>query len=76
MSFIGILGALITATLLFKAFFRDMDDFYDCVRYYLTPDIWNILKGEFHQNFFAEGKIFFWLGLSIASGYGVHQIFS
>jgi len=76
MSAYGVIGFLVTAALLFKVFFKDKDDFFSCVRYYFTPDIWSLLKGEFHQNFFAEGKIFLWLGLSAAMGFGIHQLLS
>jgi len=76
MSTIGIIGFSLTATMLFRVFFSSKEDFFDCIRYCFTPDLWSILKGEFHQDFYAEVKIFLWLGLSVLMGFGLHQLFS
>jgi len=76
MSIVGVLGFIITAGLTFNFFFSSKEDFFDCVKYYLTPDIWSILKGQFHQDFFAEAKIFFWLILSLGMGFCVHKFFN
>ena len=53
-----------------------MEDFMVCLKYYLTPDFWSFIRGEYHQDSFAEMKIFFWLGLSVLIGYGMHQVFN
>ena len=76
MSAYGIIGFLVSAALMYKVFFKDKHDFLSCVRYYFTPDVWSLLKGEFHQDFFAEGKILLWLGLSVVMGFGIHQVLS
>ena len=76
MSLSGIVGFLLAAVLSFKAFFSSMEDFMVCLKYYLTPDFWSFIRGEYHQDSFAEMKIFFWLGLSALIGYGMHQVFN
>ena len=75
MSVIGAIGFMVTAGLLFNIVFSSKDDFVNCLKYYFTPDVWSLLKGEFHQDFFAEGKILIWLVLSALVGYGMHQAF-
>lgn len=75
MSISGVLGFLITAGLLYNVFFSSKEQFFECVKYYLTPDVWSFLKGEFQNDFFAEFRLLLWLGLSAAMGAAVHHFF-
>ena len=76
MSLSGVIVFILTAGLLFNIVFSSKDDFIDSVKYYFTPDVWSVFKGEFHQGSVAQGKLFIWLALSGLVGYGADQFFA
>ena len=66
----GIVTGLLVLVGLFKPIFGDLDDFYDCVKFWVTPDIISFFRGEGVDDYWAEMKLFLWLLLGIGSGYG------
>ncbi len=56
---------VVAAILLFKRFFGSKEEFIECLKFWLMPDIVNWIRGEFWQNEIAKLKIFFWLLSSI-----------
>ena len=42
-------------------FFKDWDDFGECIRYSLTPDIVSLFRGEYWDDERATFKLWFWL---------------
>ena len=65
---VSIAVGLLVAGLLFRAFFDDWDGFMECVRYYLTPEIISIFRGEWGENGWAEMKLSVYIALSVGSG--------
>lgn len=59
---------LLVAGLLFQAFFGDWDGFKECVRYYLTPDIISMFRGEWGEDGWAEMKLGVYVALCVGSG--------
>ncbi|TDR20832.1 hypothetical protein C8D91_1810 [Marinicella litoralis] len=57
----------------FKYFFQDSQDFIDCVKYWLTPDIIAFLRGEWDRQYWSEMRLFFWLLLGSLSAYGAYR---
>ena len=72
----GIVTGLFVLVCLFKPVFGDADDFYDCVKFWLTPDIISFFRGEGVDDYWAEMKLFFWLAVGAATGYAVHALIS
>ena len=70
--FFAILASLITAILLFRVFFGTLNEFVDCVRFWLTPYIISWLRGESTEDWWAELKLIIWLLMSFGIGYGVY----
>ncbi len=70
---LSIAAGLMALRVSFKYFFQDWETFSECIRHWFTPEIIAIFRGEWDHNLWAELKIFFWLLLGFASGYGVHQ---
>lgn len=70
----GLATALIVLGLLFKPIFDDIDGFGDCVRFWLTPDIWSWMQGEGYDDWWAEMKLFAWLLLGGGAGFGVFSL--
>jgi len=46
-------------------------DFIDCIKFWFTPDIVSMFRGQYWEDNWAELKLLLWLALSIAVGYGV-----
>lgn len=74
--FIGWSAGFFAAAILFKSFFKTKDDFFDCMRFWFTPDIISAFRGEFFDDHWAEFKLFIWVGLSICVGYGAYKLLS
>ena len=49
--------------LLFRVLYRDMQEFIDAVWFWLKPDLWSLLDGEYWDDFWAEMK----LGMFVAA---------
>jgi hypothetical protein len=43
--------------------FKDWDNFWDCVKFWLTPDIISLFRGEWMEDQWAQMKLFVWLAL-------------
>ena len=64
---------------LWRLTFGCMEDFLECVRYWLTPDIISMFRGEYGEDFWGELKLFWWLALcvgAVAAEYAlIHWLF-
>lgn len=69
---IGIIAGIIVLALLFKPFFGDLPGFWECVRYWLTPDIFSLFRGEWGEDWLAEMKLGFWLFCGAGAGFAVY----
>jgi hypothetical protein len=56
--------------------FNDFDDFCECMSYAIQPDIYSWYKGELSDDWWAEWRIYIWIMISCAAGYGVHFVLS
>lgn len=74
MVFMGILAGIITAVLMYKVIFSGKDDFFECIRFWLIPDIFSMIRGQYWDDHWAQLKLFIWLGASVAAGYSVYNI--
>lgn len=50
-----------TLILTIPIFFSGLDDFWQCVKYALTPDIISWLRGEWGDDWRSENRIFLWM---------------
>ncbi len=67
-----IIAGVVTLALLFKPFFGDKDHFFECVRFWFTPDLFSLFRGEYHQDWWAEMKLGAWLFLGGIVGFLVY----
>ena len=67
----SIIGVAVLA-LLFKPFFGGREDFFRCVKFWFTPDIISAFRGEYHEDWLAEMKLFLWLAAGAATGLGTY----
>ncbi len=47
--------------LLFNQFFDSSEDFYECLRYYFTPDLFSLFRGEYLKDRFSEMRLGFFI---------------
>ncbi|MFC2715417.1 hypothetical protein [Kingella denitrificans] len=71
----AIAAALLTAVLLYMLLFEDWDDFLECVKFWLMPDIISMFRGKYWEDVWAELKLLVWLGISIGVGALVYHNF-
>ena len=70
----GVISGLATMALLFKPFFGTAAEFWECLRYSMTPDILSWISGEGMDDFIAELKLGVWCVCGIAVGIGVNSL--
>lgn len=54
--------------------FREWEEFWECVRFWLTPDWLSGFRGEYFEDMWAEMRLFFWLVLCAGTIYGEWHI--
>ena len=69
---LAILGGSAVGYMLYKLLFDTLDEFMDCVRFWFTPDIISLFRGQYYEDAWAEMKLILWLAISIGSGYGIY----
>ena len=60
--------------LLGKWIFKDWRGFAECLRFWLTPNIISLFRGEYAQDWWSEMKLFFYLlccGVCVAAEYAL-----
>ncbi len=65
----GLAVALIAGQLLFRVFFEDSEDFWECVRYSFTPDVFSLFKGEYWEDKLKSLKLGVFLVICAGAGY-------
>lgn len=69
---VAILAGVLVLVGLFKPFFGGTDGFLECLRFWFTPDVVSLFRGEWGEDQWAEMKIGFWLFLGVISGLAVY----
>jgi len=68
----GFIAGIIVLALLFKPVFGDASQFWECVRFWFTPDVFSLFRGEWAADRWAEMKLGFWLLCGAAAGFGAY----
>lgn len=58
--------------LLFKPIFGDADGFWECVRFWFTPNIVSWFQEEYYEDLVSTFKLHAWLGCGVLAGAVVH----
>ena len=66
---LAICAGVAMAAVLFKPFFDDVSEFLECIRFWFTPEIISIFRGEWNEDLWAELKLFVYFGLSVGVGF-------
>jgi len=65
----GVAVALLAGKLLFRLFFEDAEDFWECVRYSFTPDVFSLFKGEYWEDKLKSMKLGLFVVVCIGAGF-------
>ena len=55
--------------------FRTWQDFWDSIRFWITPDIFSLFRGEFLDDWFAELKLGVWIAACAGCVFGEAYLF-
>lgn len=72
---LSIIVSLAVGYILYKLLFDDLDEFLHCVKFWLTPDIISLFRGQYYEDMWAEIKLILWLAITIGCGYGIYVKF-
>jgi hypothetical protein len=61
--------------MLFSVLFKTKDDFIDCIKFWITPDIVSMFRGQYFDDHWAEFKLWIWIGGTGAISYGTYALF-
>ena len=69
---LGVLAGIGVMVLLFKPLFGDKEGFFDCVKFWFTPDIFSLLSGKYIVDRLSEMKLGLWIFCGGMAGTGVY----
>lgn len=69
---LSIIVSIAVGYMLYKLLFDDVDEFLHCVKFWLTPDIISLFRGQYYEDMWAEIKLILWLAITIGCGYGIY----
>lgn len=72
---VAIVSAVIVGYMLFSVLFETKEEFIDCVKFWFTPDIVNLIRGQFYEDYWAEFKLWLWVAGTAGIGYGTYSLF-
>jgi len=61
---------IIILVLFFKPIFGNKEEFWECVSFWFTPDLFSFFKGEAGADFIAELKLGIWIACGVGAGIG------
>lgn len=64
----GAAAFLLVWKFLFRFFFEDSEDFWECVRFSFTPDMFSLFKGEYWDDKLKSMKLGVFLAICIGAG--------
>lgn len=70
----AVIAALLTLIVMYKVLFGDKEEFFECIKFWLIPDILSMARGQYWEDHWAELKLIIWLGSGFAVGYWVYHL--
>ena len=69
---LAVIAGLGVLVLLFKPFFGNADGFFECIKFWFTPEIFSLFFGKYFRDIFSEMKLGLWFFCGMITGIGVH----
>ncbi len=76
MNIIGIVIGVVLMALLFRPIFGTGENFWDAIKFWLTPDIFSWFNGKGFEDWLGEMRLGIWLGAGFGGYVGTLYIFS
>ena len=74
----GIVAAMLSGRFLFRVMFEDASEFWECVRYAFTPDLFSLFRGRFFEDMAKSFKLSLFLfatgGAGVLTFSGVNEL--
>ena len=58
-----------------KLIFDDWSGFFECLRFWLTPDFISLFRGEWIDDWWSTAKLFVFVAICASVVYGEHKVF-
>jgi hypothetical protein len=75
LGYASIAMGVLTAIALFRVFFDDLPDFFQCLGLASQPELISILRGEWTDSHWAGMKLMLWVAPSVMSGWVTYSQF-
>ena len=69
----GIIAGVVVLGVLFKPFFEDAEHFWRCIRFWFTPDLFSLFRGEWREDWWAEMKLGLWFMCGSGAGFAIYR---
>ena len=70
----GVVACVTVMAVLFKPLFGDWEEFVECVKFWITPDVFSLIDGEYLEDRWSELKLVFWVICGLLSWSGVYVV--
>ena len=70
----SILAFVLTLWFMYRVLFGSKEELVECLKFWFTPDVVSMFRGQFWDDHWAEFKLFIWLGSASAIAYGVYHL--
>ena len=71
---IAIVAGILAAFGLFRLFFRDHDDFSECLAYSFTPDLFSLFRGKLAEDWASSMRLSLYIAMSFGAGVLMYQL--
>ncbi len=65
---VAVLAGLVTLALLFRLFFRDIEDFQECLKYAMKPNLMSWVSGDLGEDLWCSLKFSVWIACGLIVG--------
>lgn len=65
---VGLVTSFFTGRFLYRTIFDDSQDFWDCVTFSLTPDLFSLFRGQYWEDQIKSFKLGLFVSATIGSG--------
>ena len=72
--FLTTISVLLTLWPMYRLLFGSREEFVECLRYWITPDIVSLFRGKFWEDSWAELKLGVWIGSAALVGFGDYNL--
>ena len=73
-NFGAFIAGIVALVIMYRVLFSGKDDFFNCIKFWFTPDVVSMFRGEYWEDHWAEFKLLIWLGSGVGVWYGFSSL--